>query len=60
MCGDRTVNEVAAECGFSNQSYFSKVFSATYGIPPREYRHKENEANEGLIKTAEVKKGVKI
>ena len=41
--GEKTVSEVAAECGFSDQSYFSKVFSAKYGIPPSEYRHK-NEA----------------
>ena len=33
-----SVNEVALSCGFSDQSYFSKVFSAAYGITPTEYR----------------------
>ena len=36
--GEMTINEVACELGFSDQSYFSKVFSAKYGIPPSEYR----------------------
>lgn len=36
--GDMTISEVAAETGFSDQSYFSKVFSAKYGISPSEYR----------------------
>ena len=35
--GDRNIGEVATETGFSDQSYFSKVFSAKYGIPPSEY-----------------------
>lgn len=33
-----TISEIAAETGFSDQSYFSKVFSAKYGVPPSEYR----------------------
>ena len=33
-----SVNEVALGCGFSDQSYFSKVFSQAYGITPTEYR----------------------
>ena len=36
--GNLTISEIAAETGFSDQSYFSKVFSAKYGIPPSEYR----------------------
>lgn len=36
--GRMTINEIASETGFSDQSYFSKVFSAKYGIPPSEYR----------------------
>ena len=36
--GERRVGEIALLCGFSDQSYFSKVFSAKYGIPPSEYR----------------------
>ena len=36
--GRMTISEIASETGFSDQSYFSKVFSAKYGIPPSEYR----------------------
>ena len=37
MSGDRHIGEIASETGFSDQSYFSKVFSAKYGIPPSEF-----------------------
>ena len=45
--GDKTINEIACELGFSDQSYFSKVFSTKYGIPPSEYRmgHKTQNTN---------------
>ena len=36
--GDMTISEIAQETGFSDQSYFSKVFSSKYGTPPSEYR----------------------
>ena len=36
-----TINEVALDCGFSDQSYFSKVFSAKYKITPTDYRRDE-------------------
>ena len=36
-----SINEVALSCGFSDQSYFSKVFSSAYGITPTEYRERE-------------------
>ena len=35
--GDRSIKEVARETGFSDQSYFSKVFSAKFGIAPSDY-----------------------
>ena len=39
--GDMSVGEIALQCGFSDQSYFSKVFSAKHGVKPSEYcRHK--------------------
>lgn len=38
--GECTIGEVAEACGFSDQSYFSKVFSARYGVPPSEYIEK--------------------
>ena len=36
--GEKTINEIAQDTGFSDQSYFSKVFSQKFGIPPSEYR----------------------
>ncbi len=33
-----SIGEIALSSGFSDQSYFSKVFSAAYGITPTEYR----------------------
>ena len=34
---DSSISEIAKNTGFSDQSYFSKVFSAKFGIPPSEY-----------------------
>ena len=33
-----SINEIAHRTGFYDQSYFSKVFSQKFGIPPSEYR----------------------
>ena len=35
--GKETVSAIAAATGFSDQSYFSKVFTKRYGVSPREY-----------------------
>lgn len=35
---DASINEIAHECGFCDQSYFSKVFVSKHGIPPTDYR----------------------
>lgn len=35
-----SVAEVAAQCGYSDAFYFSKVFKKAVGIPPNEYRKK--------------------
>lgn len=35
--GDKHIGEIAIQTGFSDQSYFSKVFSAKFGVPPSEY-----------------------
>ena len=40
LAGGQTIGEIALATGFSDQSYFSKVFSAKYGMPPSEYRTK--------------------
>lgn len=34
----KSISDIAFECGFSDQSYFSKVFSKQFGYPPSEYR----------------------
>ncbi|MBQ8321348.1 MAG: PocR ligand-binding domain-containing protein [Clostridia bacterium] len=36
--GEKTINEIASDIGFTDQSYFSKVFSQKFGTPPSEYR----------------------
>lgn len=35
---DDTVLTVAERCGFKNLSYFNRVFKASFGLTPREYR----------------------
>ncbi len=37
----KTVTEIAFELGFNDTSHFSKVFRATFGMPPRDYRFAE-------------------
>ena len=38
--GELPVIEIAARCGFSSHSYFSKQFRAATGYTPRGYRAK--------------------
>lgn len=33
-----TIADIASSCGFSNQSYYSKLFVSEYGFTPNEYR----------------------
>ena len=40
LAGGQTIGEIALATGFSDQSYFSKVFSAKHGMSPSEYRTK--------------------
>lgn len=37
---DAAVRDISTECGFSDQGYFTKVFSAAAGVPPTEYRRR--------------------
>jgi len=37
MTTDHTLTEIAFDCGFSSQSYFSYVFKRRIGKTPREY-----------------------
>ena len=32
------ISEIAAQCGFSDYNYFTKVFKAHTGLTPRDYR----------------------
>lgn len=41
LCDDRlNIGTIAADVGFSSQSYFNKMFRRNYGIAPAEYRRK--------------------
>lgn len=41
-----SVGDIAAGCGYENQSYFSKIFKTYTGILPREFRASEIKAGE--------------
>ena len=41
---DLTIAEIAAQCGFSDQSYFDRRFRQAFGKSPREWRHNHAEA----------------
>ncbi len=43
---EKKINEIAMESGFSDQSYFSKVFTAEHGMSPSEYRCEINGGSE--------------
>ena len=43
ICTDRAVAEIAEENGFTDASYFTKIFKAQYGMTPKEYRNKFKE-----------------
>jgi AraC-like DNA-binding protein len=36
---DKTTGEIAEACGFTDASYFTKTFKATFGETPKEYRN---------------------
>ena len=39
----KSVAEIAEECGFTDASYFTKTFKASFGMTPKEYRNKYKE-----------------
>lgn len=42
---DLPINQIAYSCGYSNQLSFSKAFSNTHAMPPRDYRKAKNLKN---------------
>lgn len=40
---DKSIGDIALECGFTDASYFAKSFKSTFGISPKDYRTKFNE-----------------
>ena len=36
---DKTIADIADETGFTDASYFTKIFKAEYGQTPKEYRN---------------------
>ena len=36
---DKSAAEIAAECGFTDASYFAKTFKSAFGLTPKEYRN---------------------
>lgn len=40
---DRSISDIAYECGFSGASYFSESFKKRVGLAPNEYRRRERE-----------------
>ena len=36
---DKSAAEIAEECGFTDASYFAKIFKSTFGMTPKEYRN---------------------
>jgi AraC-like DNA-binding protein len=36
-----SITEIAAACGFGNITYFEKVFKATTGVSPLQYRKQQ-------------------
>ena len=38
VCTGQALAEVASECGFSDQSHFTRAFRQQFGLTPREYR----------------------
>jgi AraC-like DNA-binding protein len=39
LAADQNIADIAAGCGFTDASHFSKAFKARYGVGPREFRN---------------------
>ena len=38
-----SIREIAEECGFGDDEYFSRCFKSTYGAPPKQWRRENSE-----------------
>lgn len=47
-----SVKEVAGMLGYEDQFYFSRMFKAVHGIPPREFRSRKEKSNHHDLKFA--------
>lgn len=47
--GFATITEIAFDCGYSDVTYFNRVFKQLYGLTPGEYRNLQHQSN--LAKT---------
>ncbi|MBQ0052197.1 MAG: diguanylate cyclase [Treponema sp.] len=60
LCSSRTgVSQISSECGFSSQSYFSKLFLKKYGVSPVSYR-KKTTGKESLENQKEIYEAVSL
>lgn len=41
---DKSIADIADECGFTDASYFAKSFKSSFGISPKDYRAKFNQS----------------
>ena len=41
---DKSIADIADECGFTDASYFAKSFKSSFGISPKDYRAKFNDS----------------
>lgn len=41
----KSITEISFECGFNSSSYFSKIFTKNFNMPPLEYRKNFSEKN---------------
>lgn len=44
VLSDRSIREIASELGFEDEHYFSRFFRKASGVPPREWRKRNQEA----------------
>jgi AraC family transcriptional regulator len=53
---DLTIAEIAAKCGFSDQSYFDRRFRQAFGKSPREWRQHHAEAAMAAARTVGMRR----